>query len=419
MATAISTTFVQWRRTTSSTGAGAQYTDSNLRLGNGSGYTYTGHTKFTLPNQASNITVTYLDSSSGSSGKTYYGLLTQTENAYAKVALGLSVNLNGTTVTLTPSVTAKMTSGYDITFSVNGNFAPGTYYFYTWGADQSGGYVSFAKTKCSLAYTAQPTYTVTFNANGGSVSTTSKTVTKGSTYGTLPTPTRTGHDFAGWFTAASGGTQITASSTVSITANQTLYAHWTAKTYTVTFNSNGGGTPSPASKTVTYGSTYGTLATASRTGYTLAGWYTAASGGTQITASSTVSITAAQTLYAHWTANTYTVTFDANGGTVTPATKSVTYASAYGTLPTPTRSGYKFLGWFTGLTTGTQVTATTNVTFNYNHTLYAHWEAQSIIRVKHSGEWKTATKIYVKQNGSWAQALGIYAKQGEDWKRSV
>lgn len=70
------------------------------------------------------------------------------------------------------------------------------------------------------------TYKVTFNANGGTVSTTSKTVTKGSTYGTLPTPTRAGYDFVGWYTKADGGTKVTSSTTVSLTGNQTLYAHW-------------------------------------------------------------------------------------------------------------------------------------------------------------------------------------------------
>lgn len=71
------------------------------------------------------------------------------------------------------------------------------------------------------------TYTVTFNANGGNTpSPTSKTVTSGSTYGTLATCTRTNHNFLGWYTATSGGTPITSSSTVNISANQTLYAQW-------------------------------------------------------------------------------------------------------------------------------------------------------------------------------------------------
>lgn len=73
------------------------------------------------------------------------------------------------------------------------------------------------------------TMTVTFNANGGTTPTASKTVTYGSTYGTLPTPTRSGYAFLGWFTAQTGGTQVTSSTTVSITANQTLWAHWKAQ----------------------------------------------------------------------------------------------------------------------------------------------------------------------------------------------
>lgn len=76
-------------------------------------------------------------------------------------------------------------------------------------------------------------------------------------------------------------------------------------TYTVTFNANGGNTPNPTSKTVTSGSTYGTLATCTKNtannySYSLKGWYTATSGGTQITSSSTVNISANQTLYAQW-----------------------------------------------------------------------------------------------------------------------
>ncbi len=80
----------------------------------------------------------------------------------------------------------------------------------------------------TLTATATATkYTVTFNANGGTCSTSSKTVTFDSTYGTLPTPTKTNCAFDGWFTSASGGTQITSSTKVSVTSNQTLYAHWT------------------------------------------------------------------------------------------------------------------------------------------------------------------------------------------------
>lgn len=67
---------------------------------------------------------------------------------------------------------------------------------------------------------------VTFNANGGSVSTTSKKVYLNATYGTLPTPSRTGYTFNGWYTASSGGAKITNNTTVNLTSNQTLYAVW-------------------------------------------------------------------------------------------------------------------------------------------------------------------------------------------------
>ena len=71
-------------------------------------------------------------------------------------------------------------------------------------------------------------YTVTFDGNGGTVTTKSKTVINGLTYGNLPTASRVGYAFAGWFTLPSAGVKITDTSKVTITGNQTLYAHWTA-----------------------------------------------------------------------------------------------------------------------------------------------------------------------------------------------
>ena len=79
------------------------------------------------------------------------------------------------------------------------------------------------------------------------------------------------------------------------------------------------------------------------------------------------------TLYAHWIANTHTVSFDANGGTCSDSSKSVAYDSAYGELPVPTKDCYNFEGWFTAKDGGTQVKAETKVLTDSNHTLYAHW----------------------------------------------
>lgn len=226
-------------------------------------------------------------------------------------------------------------------------------------------------------------YTITWNPNGGSVSPTSTTKTHGSTLGTLPTPTRAAdvqytYTFKGWFTAATGGTQVSASTTV--TRNVTYYAQWTAtpRSYTATFNGNGGGTPSPSTITKTYGSELGTLPTCSRTGYTFLGWYTASSDGMKI--SSATKITGTVTYYAQWSINSYTLTYNVNGGNaVSPTSKSVQYGSAYGTLPTPTKSSdaeytYAFAGWYTAASGGTQVTANTTMGAG-DTTIYAHWTA--------------------------------------------
>ena len=140
-------------------------------------------------------------------------------------------------------------------------------------------------------------YTITFN-DMGSISTITKPY--GSALGSLPLIIRNGYSFDGWYTAASGGTKISSSTVV--TGNVTYYAHWTANTYTVSYNANGGSSNSSVNKT--HGSTLGTLPTPSRTGYSFDGWYTAVSGGSKVSTSTTV--TGNVTYYAHWTANIYT-----------------------------------------------------------------------------------------------------------------
>ena len=144
--------------------------------------------------------------------------------------------------------------------------------------------------------------------------------------GTLPTPTRTGYTFDGWYTAASGGTQITSSTTMG-KSSMTAYAHWTPKTYTLTFDGNGG-TPNASAVTVTYDSTdYYDVhwLYPSRTGYTFAGWYTEKEGGTQVYGADGKCIPGTKywdsnskwcydgnlTVYAHWDINQYTI--DLNG----------------------------------------------------------------------------------------------------------
>lgn len=121
-------------------------------------------------------------------------------------------------------------------------------------------------------------------------------------------------------------------------------------------------------------------------GYSFEGWYTAADGGTQVYNSdgyvvndgtywldNTYLYDGDLTLYAHWKANQYTIKFDANGGTVDQASKTVTYNQPYGSMPTPTRYGYYFEGWSESRN-GPVCTNETTVTQYCDHTLYARWQ---------------------------------------------
>ena len=109
----------------------------------------------------------------------------------------------------------------------------------------------------------------------------------------------------------------------------------------------------------------------SRIGYTFAGWYGnpefTGDPVTDVPTGSTVNLT----FYAAWTPNTYTVTFDANGGSVSQ-TSAVTVAGKLTSLPTPTYDGHNFLGWYTQKDGGDKVT--TDTVFTVDSTIYAHWQ---------------------------------------------
>ena len=217
--------------------------------------------------------------------------------------------------------------------------------------------------------------TVTYDANGGTVSPGSKSGYLSDTYGTLPTPTRKGYSFVGWYSAKSGGVKVSADTTITTPSNHSLYAIWKANEYIVSFDATGG--TSPVSIKVIYNAKYSTLPTTSRTGYTFIGWYTAASGGTKITGDSTYSTASNQTLYAQWKANNYTLTFNANGGSVSKSSATVACGNAYGTLPTPTRDYYTFNGWYTATNGGTKVTSSTTMGAG-NVDLYAQWSLKPL-----------------------------------------
>jgi uncharacterized repeat protein (TIGR02543 family) len=240
-------------------------------------------------------------------------------------------------------------------------------------------------------------YTVTFNADGGNPAAQTKTVDSGSSVSNMPEPARTGYTFGGWYTAVNGGgTQFTGTTTVS--GNITVYAKWTAQTYTVTFKSNYGANATLYTKMVTVPATTITdfPANPSRTGYTFGGWNTqAGGGGSNFTVSTRV--TGNITVYAKWTAQTYTVTFMRNYAPDTVLyTKTVTApATIIADFPAnPSRTGYTFGGWNTQAGGGgSGFTASTAVTGNI--TVYAKWTAQTYT-VTFKSNYGTNTTLYTK-----------------------
>ena len=219
-------------------------------------------------------------------------------------------------------------------------------------------------------------YTITFNANGGTVSPTSAKTDEDGILASLPTPTRSGYTFDGWYTTATGGTEVTESRVYS--ANATIYAHWkegsVGSSYTITFDANDG-TVSPTSAKTGDDGKLDSLPEPTRDGYTFDGWYTATTGGTAVTINNVYS--ANTTIYARWKempGTPYTITFDATGGTVSPTSAKTGDDRRLAALPTPTRSGYVFVGWYTTATGGTR--ALGHSTYSGSRTLYALWIAE-------------------------------------------
>jgi len=241
-------------------------------------------------------------------------------------------------------------------------------------------------------WTANPTYTVTYNANTGTggVPADSNNYLPGATVTVLGNAslTKTGYTFAGWNTQADGnGTDRAPGSTFAMgSANVILYAKWTANpTYTVTYNANTGTGGVPAdSNNYLPGATVTVLgnATLTKAGYTFAGWNTQADGnGIDRAPGSTFAIGSANViLYAKWTANpTYTVTYNANTGTGgVPADSNNYLPGATVTVlgsGTLTKTGYTFAGWNTQADgSGTdRAPSSTFAMGSADVTLYAQW----------------------------------------------
>lgn len=225
---------------------------------------------------------------------------------------------------------------------------------------------------------ALPSYTIKYNANGGSSTPDDQTKYYGKAITLAKAISRTGYTFQGWGTS-SADTTVDYAAGASYTSNAaiTLYAIWKINTYTVSYNNNGG-TGSPGNQTKTYGQPLVLSATKpTRTGYDFQGWGTSTSDtSVDYAAGANYTANAAITLYAIWKLKTYTVSFNANGGTGAPGAQTKSYGIDLTLSSTkPTKPNYNFKGWATSASSTTVAyNAGGSYTANANITLYAVWE---------------------------------------------
>jgi uncharacterized protein (TIGR02145 family)/uncharacterized repeat protein (TIGR02543 family) len=300
---------------------------------------------------------------------------TVTYNAGTGVT-GVTVPANQTKThdaALTLSTAVPTRTGY--TFAGWNTSSNGSGMSYASGAS----YVDNAGVTLYAQWTAN-TYTITYNANNGTGAPGNQTKTHDITLTLSSTvPTRTGYVFAGWNTSSNGsGTSYASGASYTANAGVTLYAQWTANTYTVTYNANNG-TGAPANQTKTHDVAL-TLSAAvpARTGYAFAGWNTSSNGsGTSYVSGASYTANAGVTLYAQWTANTYTVTYNANNGTGAPSNQTKTHDVALTlSAAVPTRTSYAFAGWNTSANgSGTSYSSGASYTANAVVTLYAQWSS--------------------------------------------
>lgn len=242
---------------------------------------------------------------------------------------------------------------------------------------------------------------ITLNSNGGKAIN-AVTVKEGKGVDSLPATVRDGYTFDGWFTAADGGDKVTAIDKV--TNDVMLYAHWTANTYQVTFDAQGGNEIAPMS--VRADEVVTDLPTPERTDYAFDGWYTKADGGKKVTELSTVKDV---TLYAHWKLSHYTLTFDSQGGTeVQPITENI--ETPFTSMPITTKTNYVFTGWYTKPEGGIRVTS---VTDGKSMKLYAHWsEATYVLTFNANGGDSVPAIRFAATEGVPADKMPVPVRDG-------
>ena len=294
--------------------------------------------------------------------------------------------------------TASQTASSSTTLNSNG-FSRSGYTFLNWNTAANGSGTSYQSTytysfaaAVTLYATWSQNFTISYSGNGA---TSGDTPTAQSYYvgGSRLTVSnnsgnfaRTGYTLVGWNTAANGSGTAYAigGANATFSGDTTLYAQWLGSTYTILYTGNGNTSGSaPSSQTFTYGGSGITLRANTgplvRTGYTFSGWNTQGDGsGTSYSESQTpVTFTGDTVLFAKWSGNNYTITYDANTGIVDSTTATFAYGNSISLL-TPTKTGYAFQGWYDTTTAGTKIgDAGSSYSAALSRTLYAQWTINS------------------------------------------
>lgn len=229
------------------------------------------------------------------------------------------------------------------------------------------------------------------------------TYTNNSYYG------KANHNWGGWYDVSDTQTGYDLQEAKCSTCGRTKQRQ-VARTYTVTYNANGG-TGAPGTQSFVFNSgAHISTTVPTRTGYTFANWNY--SGHIFKPGDAIPSGWGSFTLTAQWTVNSYTASFNGNGGSDgTAITKN--YGAQLGTLPSSSRAGYTFQGWYTAKSGGTKISSATTMPAN-DVTYYAHWNAVA----------PTVNRVTTQQdgaNGYWCYAYvtdsgaGIARVQFPSW----
>lgn len=277
--------------------------------------------------------------------------------------------------------------------------------------------------------------TLSFNSNGGSGAPKPQQAqanSSGIATFTIPTetPIRNGYRFLGWSLSSSATSpSYYGGGNIQLTEDGTLYACWTAQTYTISYNANGG-SGAPGSQTKTHGVTLTLSSTKpTRVGYEFLGWATSPTAtSATYSAGGSYTINEAATLYAVWKAKEYSVLYNGNGGTHSitgsetweDTTNKFTFGKEYNiSLETLGDKdfkypGYNLLGWNTS-GTATEPLTTLKIEKDEQPQLYAIWELGSNIRVYTNENWQIAIP-YIYENGEWKLSISKVFNNGE-WRQ--